>query len=80
MRDYGFTDIRAPPFGETAFDGLTIREAAIDIARFVGFIPSKRQPLPGTEKMRKGMKYMLQATAAYRAIKNLGLLAELTVA
>ena len=80
MKDYGFTDIRAPPFGDGAFDGLTIRRAAVDIARFVGFIPSKRQELPGTEKMRKGMTYMLQATAVYRSIRNAGLLAGSAVA
>ena len=50
MNDCGFHGIRAPPFGEAAFDNLTIREAPSFIARFVGFIPSKRQPLPGTEK------------------------------
>ena len=49
MTECGFTDARPPPF-----DGYTIREAAIDIGRYVGFIPSKRQPLPGTEKLRTG--------------------------
>ena len=67
MTDYGFTDARPPPF-----DGYTIREAAIDIGRYVGFIPSKRQPLPGTEKLRTGMKYLLQATGVYRAMTGLG--------
>ena len=45
MKGYGFRDIRVPPFGD-----LTIRETAIDVARYAGFIPAKRQPLPGTEK------------------------------
>ena len=67
MTDYGFTDARPPPF-----DGYTIREAAIDIGRHVGFIPSKRQPLPGTEKLRTGTKYLLQATGVYRAMTGLG--------
>ena len=61
----GFRDARAPPF-----DGFTIREAAIDIGRHLGFIPSKRQPLPGTEKMWKGMKYLLLATEMYRAMRE----------
>ncbi len=74
MEDYGFRDARAPPF-----DGFTIREAAIDIGRYVGFIPSKRQPLPGTQKMWKGMKYLLQATAFYRAFRSRGPLRESTV-
>jgi len=43
MADFGFRDARAPPF-----DGYTVREAAIGIGRHLGFIPSKRQPLPGT--------------------------------
>ncbi len=74
MEDYGFRDARAPPF-----DGFTIREAAIDIGRYVGFIPSKRQPLPGTQKMWKGMKYLLQATAFYRAFRSRDPLRESTV-
>ncbi len=65
MGRYRFRNVRAPPF-----DGLTIREAAIDIGRYVGFIPSKRQPLPGTEKMWKGMKYLLLATEMYRAMRE----------
>ena len=52
----------------------TIRQAAIDIGHFVGFIPSRRRPLSGTERIGKGMKYMLQATAMYRAIKGQGYL------
>ena len=74
MRDCGFRDIQASPFGEAAFDDLTIRQAAVDIARFVGFIPSKRQDLPGTEMMREGMTCMLKATAIYRAIRSVWLL------
>ena len=62
---YKFTDTRAPPF-----DDLTMRQAAIDVGRYVGFIPSRRQPLPGTEKIRKGMKYMLITAAAYRSFKR----------
>ena len=64
MKAYNFTKVRAPPF-----DTLNIRDAAIDIGRYVGFIPSRRQPLPGTEKLRKGMKYLLQATQIYRATR-----------
>ena len=74
MEDYGFKDIRGPPF-----DDLTIREAAIDVARYAGFAPSKRQPLPGTEKMRQGMTYLLQATASYKAMKKRFLTSESTM-
>ena len=38
--------IRAPP--ETPPD---IRTFVVDLARLAGFRPSKRQPLPGTEKI-----------------------------
>ncbi len=72
--DHGFRDARAP-----LFDGFTIRGAAIDIGRHLGFIPSKRQPLPGTRKMWKGMKYLLQATAFHRAFRSRGMLRESTV-
>ncbi len=65
MGRYRFRNVRAPPF-----DGFTIREAAIDIGRYVGFIPSRRQPLPGTRKMWKGMKYLLHATEMYRAMRE----------
>ena len=74
MEDCGFRNARAPPF-----DGCAIREAAVDVGRFVGFIPSRRQPLPGTEKSGTGMNCLLQATAIYRAIKKRGLLADLTM-
>ncbi len=74
MTGYGFTDAGAPPF-----DGFTIRQAAIGMGRFFGFIPSGRQPPPGTEKIRKGMKYMLQATAMYRAIREQGYMTDSTV-
>ncbi|MCY4007535.1 MAG: hypothetical protein OXE84_12045 [Rhodobacteraceae bacterium] len=62
---YKFTDTRAPPF-----DDLTIRQATIDVGRTVGFIPTRRQPLPGTEKIRKGMTDMLMTAAAYRSFKR----------
>ncbi len=65
QHQYKFTDTRAPPF-----DDLTIRQATIDVGRYVRFIPSRRQPLPGTEKIRKGMKYMLITAAAYRSFKR----------
>ncbi len=49
------------------------------MGRFVGFIPSRRRPLPGTERIGKGMKYMLRATAMYGATKEQGYLTESTV-
>ena len=67
MRDYGFTDVRVSPFG-----GLAIREVATDIGRYAGFIPSWRQTLSGTDRLRTGMKYPVQATAIYRAMIRQG--------
>ena len=75
MEDYGFKNARAPPF-----DGYTIREAAVDVGRYAGFIPSRRQSLPGTEKSRAGMKFLLYAAATYKAIKKRGMIVDSTVA
>jgi len=69
-----FTDTRAPPF-----DDLTIRPAAIDGGRCVGFIPSRRHPLPGTEKIRKGMKSMVITAAACRSFRRQQSMTVLTV-
>ena len=64
MNAFGFKDARAP-----LFDDLAIREVAVDLARYVGFIPAKRQPLPGIMNIRTGMKFLLQATAVFRSLK-----------
>ena len=75
MLDYGFKNARAPPF-----DGHAIREAVVDVGRCAGFIPSRRQPLPGTEKSSKGMNCLIYAATAYKAFKKRGLIADSTVA
>ena len=64
MARLGFKNVRAPPF-----DDLAVREAVVDLARYAGFIPSKRQPLPGIMKIRTAMKFLLPATAVYRGLK-----------
>ena len=61
MKGRGFGKVRGPPF-----DTLNIRDAAIDVGRSVGFIPSKRQPLPGTRKIRQGMKFLIRDTVIYK--------------
>ena len=39
---------------------------AVDLGRYVGFIPSRRQPMPGTEQLWSGMQYLMIATTTYR--------------
>ena len=47
-----------------------IRTAVTDIARLVGFRPTKRQPLPGNEKLWNGYVKLKQSSIMYRAIRN----------
>ncbi len=60
---------RAPPDPE-----LTIEAFAIDIARLAGFIPSKRQPRPGTQKLWQRYSILLQFVEHYRMMRDLGML------
>ena len=58
--------IRAPP--DTA---PNIRSFVIDLARLVGFIPSRRQPLPGTQKLWEGWrKYSISLNAMNALIEQ----------
>ena len=53
----GVIRVRAPP------DYIPDPETfAVDLDRYVGFIPSRRQPTPGTEKLWSGMHYLMIAT------------------
>ena len=64
----GMVKIRPPPAS------LNISTAVVDIARYAGFIPSKRQPYPGMEKMWKGMKYLLHSVAYHMELMDSGLI------
>ena len=55
--------IRAPP--ESTPD---IRAFVVDLARLVGFIPSKRQPLPGTQKLWEGWRKYSISLGAMNAL------------
>ena len=58
--------IRArPPPGE-----VTIRTFVIDLGRYAGFIPSKRQPLPGTLKIWQGWTYYKAALECAEAMRG----------
>ena len=58
LRAKGIVRVRSPP--DWVPDMQTF---AIDLARSVGFIPSKRQPLPGTPKLWQGMSRLMIGTA-----------------
>ncbi len=60
---------RAPPDSEP-----TIEAFAIEVARIAGFIPRKRQPLPGTEKLWQGYKILLTFVENYRMMRELDML------
>ncbi len=53
---------RGPPKG-----ALDIRTFVIDAARFAGFRPSRRQPLPGAQKLWSGLRYLQWALLGYQA-------------
>ncbi len=57
---------RGPPDPEP-----TIKVFAIEVARVAGFIPGKRQPLPGTEKLWQGYKILLNFNEYHRAMRKL---------
>ena len=48
----------------------TIEAFAVDVARLAGFIPKKRQPLPGTEKLWQGYRLLLNFVNNYRALRR----------
>ena len=47
-----------------------IRTVVTDIARLVGFWPTKRQPLPGNEKLWNGYVKLKQSYLMYRAFRD----------
>ncbi len=52
----------------------TIEAFAVDVARLAGFIPKKRQPLPGTGKLWQGYKLLLAFVQHYRNMRKLDML------
>jgi len=50
--------------------GQTIAEFAVNTARLAGFIPSKRQPTPGTGKLWEGYLILSLFTENYRALRD----------
>ncbi len=56
---------RGPPDPDQA-----IAEFAVNTARLAGFIPSKRQPLPGTRKLWEGYLILSLFVENYRAIRD----------
>jgi len=65
MENVGFNDV-----SQSLSADLSIRQAAIDVGRYSGFLPSKLQPLPGPEKMRQSMTKLEPAVFMYRALKE----------
>ncbi|MCY4226898.1 MAG: IS4 family transposase [Gammaproteobacteria bacterium] len=51
--------------------GLTVREHAVQVGRLAGFLPTRRQPLPGTKLLWLGMVEVLGGMRSIRAYKRL---------
>ena len=64
LAERGMVKSRAPP------ENLDVRTFVVDIGRLAGFIPSKRQPLPGTIKIWQGYGYLKAYARIYRALRN----------
>ncbi len=64
-RHHGFRAPRGPP-------DLTIAGFAVLTAGLAGFHPSKRQPLPGTQKLWEGVKLLSYAVIAIQAMEEWG--------
>ncbi len=56
---------RGPPDPEP-----TIEAFVVDVARLAGFIPGKRQPLPGTEKLWQGYQLLLYFVEHHRKMRE----------
>ena len=48
----------------------TIADFAVNIARIAGFIPSKRQPMPGTRKLWEGCVTLSPFVEHRRAMRD----------
>ena len=60
---HGFKVPRGPP-------EMTVRGFAVLTAGLAGFHPSKRQPLPGTQKLWEGVKILSHAAAGIQAMRQ----------
>ena len=60
---YGFKVPRGPP-------DMTIAGFVVLTGGLAGFHPSKRQPLPGTQKLWEGVKFLSQAVFAIQAMQE----------
>ena len=49
---------------------MTIAGFVVLTGGLAGFHPSKRQPLPGTQKLWEGVKFLSQAVIAIRAMQE----------
>ncbi len=61
--DHGFKIPRGPP-------DMTIARFVVLTAGLAGFHPSKRQPLPGTQKLWEGVRFLSNAVITIRAMLN----------
>ncbi len=62
---HGFKIPRGPP-------EMTIAEFVVLTGGLAGFHPSKRQPLPGTRKLREGVKFLSRAVITIQAMQEWG--------
>ncbi len=60
---------RGPPDPEP-----TLEAFAVEVARLAGFLPRKRQPLPGTEKLWQEYKLLLNFVEPHRTMRKLDML------
>ena len=51
----------------------------VDVGRLAGFIPSKRQPLPGIVKIWQGYGYLKAYIQIYQALRNNDMLKDSTM-
>ena len=65
-RFYQLKSVRGPPGPD-----MDIEKFVILTAGLAGFHPSKRQPLPGTQKLWEGSQILTQSVTGYQAIKEI---------
>ncbi len=51
---------------------MTIAGFVVPAGGLAGFHPSKRQPLPGTQKLREGVKFLSHAVITIQAMQEWG--------
>ena len=73
LAERGMVKSRAPP------ENLDVRTFVVDVGRLAGFIPSRRQPLPGTVKIWQGYGYLRAYAQIYQALRNNDMLKDSTM-